>query len=172
MSRRLWTDLTLATMVPGGARYGLVENGALAAAGGRIVFAGAAVDLPAEWRDVAPETLGGRLVTPALVDCHTHIVFGGNRAREFAMRLEGATYEEIARAGGGILSSVTATRAASEDELAESARPRLRTLLATATGPQLAQGLDALVGSAWDDELEPYRTAGEGAPVTWLHQVV
>lgn len=156
MSRRLWTDLTLATMVSGGARYGLVERGAIAVADGRIAFAGAVADLPAECADVTPESLGGRLATPALIDCHTHIVFGGNRAREFAMRLEGATYEEIARAGGGILSSVRDTRAASEDELVESARPRLRTLLAEGVATvEIKSGYGLTVA----DELKMLRAA-------------
>ncbi|MCB1397705.1 MAG: imidazolonepropionase [Rhodobacter sp.] len=103
--------------------------GAVAIQGGRILWAGPMADLPAfpgaERRD-----LQGRIVTPAPIDCHTHLVHGGHRAREFALRLEGASYEEIARAGGGIVSTVAATRAASEDDLVAQALPRLDALLA------------------------------------------
>src|SRR5215208_3482456 len=110
---------------------GLVERGAIAAKDGRIVFAGPDAGLPAALRSSAETTdLEGRLVTPGLIDCHTHLVFGGDRAAEWEMRQSGATYEEIARAGGGILSTVKATRAASEDELVRSALPRLDALIA------------------------------------------
>ncbi|WP_067337095.1 imidazolonepropionase [Stappia indica] len=124
------TALRLATMVAGSAPYGLVENGALAIGpDGRIAWCGDAADLPADYASWPSRSLDGRLVTPGLVDCHTHIVHGGNRAREFELRLEGASYEEIARAGGGIVSTVAATRAASEDDLVASALPRLDTLI-------------------------------------------
>ena len=125
----LLTGARLATMCAGGAPYGAVEDGVVAARGGRIVFAGPAADAPAldAGRTLACE---GRWVTPGLVDCHTHLVHGGDRAGEFALRLEGATYEAIARAGGGIAATVAATRAASEDDLAASALPRLDALLA------------------------------------------
>ena len=108
----------------------MIDGAAVAVEGGRIAFAGSAEDLPDTMRGWSHEDLGGRLVTPALIDCHTHIVHGGNRAREFALRLEGASYEEIARAGGGILSTVEATRAASLEDLVSSALPRLDALLA------------------------------------------
>jgi len=125
MSRRLLDNLRIATMArPHG--WGMVD-GAIGIEDGRIAFVGKA---PAGWQGVEREDLAGRLATPALIDCHTHLVFGGNRAREFEMRLEGATYEEIARAGGGIVSSVTQTRALSEDELVAQALPRLDALLA------------------------------------------
>ncbi|SOC19849.1 imidazolonepropionase [Stappia indica] len=124
------TALRLATMVAGTAPYGLVEDGALAIGpDGRIAWCGHAADLPADYASWPSRSLDGRLVTPGLVDCHTHIVHGGNRAREFELRLEGASYEEIARAGGGIVSTVAATRAASEDDLVASALPRLDTLI-------------------------------------------
>ena len=124
------TALRLATMVAGSAPYGLVENGAVAIGpDGRIAWCGDAADLPADYASWPSRSLDGRLVTPGLVDCHTHIVHGGNRAREFELRLEGASYEEIARAGGGIVSTVAATRAASEDDLVASALPRLDTLI-------------------------------------------
>ncbi|WP_249692861.1 imidazolonepropionase [Stappia sp. WLB 29] len=124
------TALRLATMVAGTVPYGLVENGAVAiGSDGRIAWCGSAADLPAKFASWSSRSLDGRLVTPGLVDCHTHIVHGGNRAREFELRLEGASYEEIARAGGGIVSTVAATRAASENDLVASALPRLDTLI-------------------------------------------
>lgn len=124
----LVTHARLATLAGDG--LGLVEDGALAVRAGRIVHAGPRASLPAGL--VADRVLSceGRLVTPGLVDCHTHIVHGGHRAREFELRLEGASYEQIARAGGGIVSSVAATRAASEDDLLAQALPRLDALLA------------------------------------------
>ncbi len=128
--RRILTDLAIATLQPGGAPYGLLARGAVGVEDGRIAWVAAADDVPADWRGAETETFGGRLMTPALVDCHTHLVFGGDRAREFEMRLEGASYEEIARAGGGIVSTVAATRALSEDELVAQALPRLDRLIA------------------------------------------
>jgi imidazolonepropionase len=126
---RLWTNGRLATLDPARPGLGIVEGGAIAAREGRIVWVGAQGDMPAlEAADRID--LGGRWVMPGLVDCHTHLVFGGNRAHEFELRLAGASYEEIARAGGGILSTVKATRAASEDELVASALPRLDALIA------------------------------------------
>ena len=126
---RLFTDCNIATMDPDvDAPFGAIEDGAIAIADGRIARVGKRIDLPGDRaREVVP--LGGAWVTPGLVDCHTHLVFGGNRAGEFEQRLEGATYEAIARAGGGILSTVKATREASVEELAEAARPRLRALM-------------------------------------------
>lgn len=118
------TDATLATM-DGGAPYGLVRRGAVVLRGGRIAWTGAAADLPAEAARLPRRSLGGRLVTPALIDCHTHSVFGGSRAAEFEMRLTGATYEEIARAGGGIVGTVAATRAASDETLLDAALARI-----------------------------------------------
>ena len=110
------TNAQIARMDAESGGYGLIQGGALVLNGDRIAWVGAESDLPAEYGAVHRHDLGGRLVTPGLVDCHTHIVFGGDRAREFEMRLEGAGYEEIARAGGGILSSVRATRDADEAE--------------------------------------------------------
>lgn len=121
----LWTDARLATMSGGGP--GVVEGGAVAAKNGRIVFAGRAADAPAAARTVRCD---GRWITPGLIDCHTHIVHGGDRAAEFEARLAGASYEEVAQAGGGIVSTMRATRAASEEELVASALPRLDALLA------------------------------------------
>lgn len=138
-------NATLATMVPGGAPYGLVRDGAIIVRDGQIAWAGPAADMP-DAGDATIRDLGGRLVTPALIDCHTHLVHGGNRAREFEMRLEGASYEEIARAGGGIVSTVSATRAASEDELLGDALRRVDALIAEGVGTveiKSGYGLDA-----------------------------
>ncbi len=124
------TDAQIATMDAESGGYGLIPRGALVISGDRIVWVGAESDLPAEYADAPNRDLNGRLVTPGLIDCHTHIVFGGDRAREFEMRLEGAGYEEISRAGGGIVSSVRATREAGEAELLHSAQRRVDHLLA------------------------------------------
>ncbi|MEE8248494.1 MAG: imidazolonepropionase, partial [Alphaproteobacteria bacterium] len=125
----LWINLNLATM-DGPDAYGAIEDGALAVADGRIAWLGAAREL-----DGAPASRarrvhdgGGRWMTPGLIDCHTHLVYGGNRAREFELRLEGASYAEIARAGGGIVSTVAATRAESEARLLGSALTRVDAL--------------------------------------------
>lgn len=111
----LLRNATLATMQED-TPYGLIPHGAVLIENGRIVWTGPEVDLPV-YNQEEEEDLGGRLVTPALIDCHTHIVHGGNRAGEFEMRLNGASYEEVARAGGGIISTVQATRHASEETL-------------------------------------------------------
>ena len=126
----LLLDARLATL--DGAGYGLHEDGALAWKDGRIVFAGARADLPPAGGPLAAEVIqaGRRLVTPGLVDCHTHLVFGGNRAGEYEQRLLGAGYEEIARAGGGIVSTVRATREATPATLLAQSLPRARALLA------------------------------------------
>jgi imidazolonepropionase len=123
------TNATLATMT-GDTRYGLIERGALALRDGRIAWVGPMDAIPSEFVGAEAVDLGGRVVTPGLIDCHTHLVFGGNRAREFEMRLEGASYEAVARAGGGIISTVTATRALDADQLAELALPRLDAMIA------------------------------------------
>lgn len=125
---KILTGARLATMVTGD-DYGLIENGALVLSGDRIAWVGPAPELPAHF-DGPVRDLAGRLVTPGLIDAHTHIVFAGDRAREFEMRLGGASYAEIARAGGGILSTVTATRAATPDALVAQALPRVDALLA------------------------------------------
>ncbi|WP_246300969.1 imidazolonepropionase [Mycoplana rhizolycopersici] len=127
----LWTNARLATFAEGSDGMGVVEHGAIAAKDGVIVFVGATSDLPEDLKAGAMIVdCGGRWITPALIDCHTHLVFGGDRAMEFEMRLAGATYEEVARAGGGIVSSVTATNALSVDGLVAATLPRLDTLLA------------------------------------------
>ena len=162
----LLTDLHAATMQPDGAAYGLIEDAAIAIEGGAIRWAGAAHDLPGDLADWPARGLGGRLVTPALIDCHTHIVHGGHRAREFEMRLEGASYEEIARAGGGIVSTVSATRGADADSLLKDALPRVDALIAEGVGSieiKSGYGLDI------ETELRMLRVArriGEMRPVT------
>lgn len=127
---RLITDCRIATMVAGGGPYGAIADGAILIRDGRIAWVGARADLP-DHEATETDRLGGLWVTPGLIDCHTHLVFGGDRSGEFEQRLEGATYEAIARAGGGIVSSVKATRAASEDALFASAMSRLDGLTAT-----------------------------------------
>jgi len=126
---RVWRNAKLCTLAATRPGLGLVEDGVLMARGGRIVFAGRSSDAPAVQ---AGETVDceGRLTTPGLVDCHTHLVYAGSRAREFAQRLAGASYAEIARAGGGIAATVRATRAASEAELLAQSLPRLDALIA------------------------------------------
>jgi len=125
----LLTDVNIATMAANSEPYGIIENAALAIAAGKIAWLGSADDVPpADIRET--RSLGGRWLTPALIDCHTHLVFGGNRASEFEQRLKGISYEEIARAGGGIMSTVNATRAADSDELLGSARKRIQALQA------------------------------------------
>jgi imidazolonepropionase len=123
----LWVNGRLAAMTAGGAAYGAIEDGAIAADGGRIAWVGARRDLPGRPEQLAARVhdLAGRWLTPGLIDCHTHLVYAGDRAREFELRLQGASYEEIARAGGGIRSTVALTRAASEDELVAGAQKRL-----------------------------------------------
>jgi imidazolonepropionase len=124
----LLTDVHLATMSEGAAAYGIVEDGAIAVSGGTIAWLGAQSELPAaESRET--RSLEGRWLTPALIDCHTHLVFAGNRAAEFEQRLQGESYEDIARAGGGIMSTVNATRAASNDELLRATTARLNALM-------------------------------------------
>jgi imidazolonepropionase len=123
----LWYNARLATLT--GPGLGVVESGVVAAQGGRIVYAGPQADAPS--LNAAKQIdCGGRWITPGLVDCHTHLVYAGDRAREFEMRLAGASYEEIAKAGGGIVSTVKATRAASQDALVAAALPRLDALIA------------------------------------------
>ena len=154
----LLLDCRLATMSPTGAPYGLIENGALGWKDGTITHAGPQAALPD-----APERLAervtsadGAMVTPGLIDCHTHLVFGGDRANEFEQRLNGASYEDIARAGGGIASSVRATREADEGNLLAQSLPRARALLAdgvTTIEIKSGYGLDR------DSELRMLRVA-------------
>lgn len=125
----LLTNARLATMTGPGPQ-GLVGGGAVLIDGARIVWVGPMADLPTGARRGPVQDLGGRLVTPGLIDCHTHLVFGGHRAAEFEQRLEGASYAQIAKAGGGILSTVRATRAADDATLLQAALPRANALIA------------------------------------------
>ena len=126
----LWLNGHFATMAAEGAPYGAIRDGALAASGGRIAWIGPRGELPSGLKAEREIDLGGRWVTPGLIDCHTHLVFAGDRAEEFERRLKGETYEQIARAGGGIASTVRQTRAATEAALADAALPRLDALIA------------------------------------------
>ncbi len=161
----LWIDARLATMVPG-RPYGAIENGAIAAKDGRIAWIGPRAELPsgAEASEVHP--LEGAWVTPGLIDCHTHLVYGGDRAAEFELRLKGATYEEIAKAGGGIRSTVRATRAATEEALLVSALARLDRMQAEGlTTIEIKSGY----GLSLADErkcLAVARAVGKARPVT------
>ena len=124
----LLTDARIATMRQGAPDYGTIEAGAIAIAGGKIDWIGATADLPGR-NATETRSLAGRWLTPALIDCHTHLVFGGHRAEEYERRLRGVRYEDIAAEGGGILSTVAATRAASEEQLYADALPRLQALV-------------------------------------------
>jgi imidazolonepropionase len=142
----IWLDARLATLAPDRPGLGAIERGAVATIDGRIAFAGATADLPTGWDAKLRVALDGRWITPGLIDCHTHLVYAGDRAHEFELRLAGASYEEIARAGGGIVSTVKATRAASEDELVAQSLPRLDALMAegvTTIEIKSGYGLDA-----------------------------
>lgn len=127
----LWLNLAAATMAEGGVPYDLIPDAAVGIAGGRIAHVGKRADLPGAPAALARTVRDGQggVMTPGLIDCHTHLVHGGDRAREFAMRLQGASYEAIARAGGGILATVRATRALDEDGLVAASLPRLDALL-------------------------------------------
>ncbi|WP_292373204.1 imidazolonepropionase [Mesorhizobium sp.] len=153
---RLWHNARLATMAES-AGLSIVEKGAIAARDGLIVYAGAEADMPASFgQGVESVDCEGRWITPGLIDCHTHLVYAGNRANEFEMRLAGATYEEVARAGGGIVSSVKSLRAASEDQLVAQTLPRLDALIAegvTTVEVKSGYGLDA------DNEKKSLRAA-------------
>lgn len=160
MRQRLLTHATIATMAPGDTPYGLVADGAIALDDGKIAWCGSTGEAPLAYRDWERQDLEGRLVTPALIDCHTHLVFGGNRAREFEMRLEGASYEEIARAGGGIVSTVSATRETDESALLADALTRADALIAEGVATieiKSGYGLDI------DTELKMLRVASQVA---------
>jgi imidazolonepropionase len=162
---RLLTNCNVATMdaaVPGA--FGAIEDGAIGIQDGRIVQVGRRIDL-AGYRARSVERLGGAWVTPGLIDCHTHLVFGGDRAAEFEQRLGGASYEEIARAGGGILSTVKATRLASLGDLIAAARPRLQALMqggVTTVEIKSGYGLDTPTELKM---LEAAKRLGESEPV-------
>ena len=162
---RLWRNARLATLAPGAPGLGVVDRGAVASLDGRIAWVGAQDDAPA-FEPAETIDCEGRWITPGLIDPHTHLVHGGDRAHEFELRLAGASYEEIARAGGGIVSTMTATRAASEDDLVAQALPRLDALIAEgATTVEIKSGY----GLSLADELKSLRAArrlGEVRPVS------
>ncbi|WP_200957792.1 imidazolonepropionase [Mesorhizobium sp. Root157] len=164
--QHIWRNarlVTLAGTLPG---LGLVEHGAVVAEAGRIVYAGPQAEMPAAPSNAEVIDCEGRWITPGLIDCHTHLVYAGNRANEFEMRLAGASYEEVARAGGGIVSSVKALRAASEEELVAQSLPRLDALMTegvTTVEIKSGYGLDL------DNEAKSLRAArrlGADRPVT------
>ena len=149
-----WTNARLATMAGGG--LGLLEDGTIAALEGRILYAGPTAAAPPLTADKTIDC-EGRWITPGLIDCHTHLVYAGDRAHEFELRLAGASYEEIARAGGGIVSTVHATRSASEDQLVSETLPRLDALLAEGvTTIEVKSGY----GLTSDDEMKMLKAAG------------
>ncbi len=127
---RIWTNARIATMAADKPGLGIIAGGAIASTNGRITWVGAMAELPTDMSAVERIDCADRWITPGLIDCHTHLVYGGNRAHEFELRLAGASYEEIARAGGGIVSTVTATRAADHAHLIAQAAERLDALMA------------------------------------------
>jgi len=153
---RVWRNARLATLAESSAGLGIVEHGVVAARDGRIVYAGPESEMPSALARGDTVDCEGRWITPGLIDCHTHLVHAGNRANEFEMRLAGATYEEVARAGGGIVSSVKSLRAATEDELVAQTLPRLDALIAegvTSVEVKSGYGLDV------DNEKKSLRAA-------------
>ncbi|WP_096668245.1 imidazolonepropionase [Polaromonas sp. AET17H-212] len=168
MTLQLWRHCRVATLQPSHpAPYGLIEDAALVLEGGRIAWVGPHSELPADLaaRCTHEHDAGGALVTPGLIDCHTHLVYGGDRAHEFELRLQGASYEDVARAGGGINSTVKATRAATEQELEAQSLKRLRALVAEGvTTLEIKSGY----GLAFEHERKALRVArglGRGQPV-------
>lgn len=159
----LFTDARIATMA--GEDYGVIDDGAVAIAEGKITWIGPRSELPATAARTT-RSLAGRWITPALIDCHTHLVFGGDRAAEFEQRLRGASYEDIARAGGGIMSTVRATRAASADALYAAALPRVQALAAEGAGTiEIKSGYGLSIESELK-MLSVARQLGEATPLT------
>src|SRR5687768_9979906 len=162
LMERIWTNARLARMT--GLGLDIIEDGAVACRDGRIAFAGQRVDGPSQAGEVID--CEGRWITPGLIDCHTHLVHAGDRAREFELRLAGASYEQIAREGGGILTTMRAVREASEDQLVEESLPRLDALAADGvTTVEIKSGY----GLNLDDEMKMLRAArriGAMRPVT------
>ncbi len=172
MSLRVYSHCQIATMERGTNPYGLISDGALASRDGTIEWIGARNALPAVYAHASPVDLRGATVTPGLIDCHTHLVFGGNRAREFELRLQGMDYQQIAQAGGGIVSTMFATRKATEDELVKAALPRLDALISEGVCVvEVKSGYGLNIG----DELKMLRAArrlGQERPIrivtSWL----
>lgn len=163
----IWINANLATMTAGGAPYGAIADAALAVQNGRIAWTGPMADLPGKPDALADDVidLAGKWITPGLVDCHTHLVFGGSRAGEFEQRLQGVSYEEISRAGGGIVSTMKATREADEDSLVTAGLPRLSNLIREGvTTVEIKSGY-GLETAAEMKQLSAARTLGEKLPV-------
>ncbi|UCC25977.1 MAG: imidazolonepropionase [Gemmatimonadales bacterium] len=160
----LWVDAHLATMIPGPEPYGSIRDGAVGIRGGHIAWIGRRADLPGTPGALARQvhSAEGGWITPGLIDCHTHAVFGGNRAQEFEARLRGISYAELARQGGGILSTVRATRAASREELTRGAAFRLQDL---ATDGVTTVEVKSGYGLTVADELRMLRAAREAGPM-------
>jgi imidazolonepropionase len=163
---RIWHNARLATVREDMPGLGVIEDGVIAARDGRIAFAGLRSDFPAHADAAERIDCVGRWITPGLVDCHTHLVFGGNRAHEFELRLKGASYEEIARAGGGIVSTVVATRAASEAELIAGALPRLDALIGEGVATLEIKSGYGLNTETEMRQLSAARALGRSRPVT------
>jgi imidazolonepropionase len=161
----IWRNARLATLAANAAGLGEIEPGLVAQKGGRIIYAGPAAEAPAlsAERDTDCE---GRWITPGLIDCHTHLVFAGDRAGEFERRLGGASYEDIAREGGGILSTVRATRAASVADLVENALPRLDEMIAQGVTTVEVKSGYGLSLEAETRQLQAARELGRRRPVT------
>lgn len=163
---RIWHRCRLATLSPSRPGLGLIDDGLIAARNGRIVYAGSTAEAPPGLDARERIDCGGRWITPGLIDCHTHLVYGGNRAGEFEQRLSGVTYEEIARAGGGIVSTVEATRRANVDDLVAAARPRLDALIAEGvTTIEIKSGY-GLALDAERRQLQAARRLGDEGDVT------
>ncbi|GGF69178.1 imidazolonepropionase [Terasakiella brassicae] len=155
MNAKVFINAQIATMTPS-SPYGLIPNGAIAVLNGKIDWVGSSSALPMKYQIWEQEDVNQRLITPALIDCHTHLIYGGNRAQEFEMRLQGASYEDIALAGGGVVSTVQQTRNLSEDQLVQTALPRLDHFIAEGvTTLEIKSGY----GLTIDDELKMLRAA-------------
>src|SRR5258707_15501107 len=163
---RIWLNARLATLREDLPELGAIEHGVIAARDGRIAFAGSHSDFPSDADAAERIDCAGRWITPGLVDCHTHLGSGGNRAHEFELRLQGASYEEIAWAGGGIVSTVEATRKSSEAELVASALPRLDALIGEGvTTVEIKSGY-GLNTETERRQLSAARAVGRNRPVT------
>src|SRR6478752_6183147 len=163
---RIWHNARLASVRGDRPDLGVIEHGVIAARDGRIAFAGSRSDFPANADAPQRTDCEGRWITPGLIDCHTHLVFGGNRAHEFELRLQGASYEEIARAGGGIVSTVAATRASSEAELVAGALPRLDALIGEGVTTLEIKSGYGLNTETEMRQLSAARTLGRNRPVS------
>src|SRR5260370_38016589 len=163
---RIWHNARLATVRGDLPELGVIEHGVIAARDGRIVFAGSRSDFPSDADAAERIDCAERWITPGLVDCHTHLVFGWNRAHEFELRLQGASYEEIARAGGGIVSTVAATRASSEAELVAGALPRADALIGEGVTTLEIKSGYRLNTETETRQLSAARAVGRNRPVT------